>query len=402
MSTCSVASGKPGTGTARCGSGASGDRPGGISRTGPGPGRGALPRPTLAREGLWPGRGRGVVRPGRGGVVGVLFPVPGSGGPGLSRGKGVSGMIGYADEALESLIRQALGPDNDDLEITFEAPVKENVSPEPFQPVIDVYLYDLHERIEQRQAGSVPLYGEPPRWFPPGRARQVSSHDPVRYLQLSYMLTVWAQRIQDAHEVLGALFSHLARQPVLLVEIGPFTVAGNDVPWQQVPAGLTVGRPAADNRILTELWSSFENRLTPFLNITVTLPMPTTLPVPSAQPVEWVNLAHTEFPRPKKGRPRVKEHWSLPQPVLPLPYPDPPGTDGPFPGTSRSQPPDGAARPPGADSGRQAGTELPPEPEPGAGAAGPGRGRPTAPGAAVNGPPAPRADQEPRGEGEAW
>ncbi|PNE39866.1 hypothetical protein AOB60_01650 [Streptomyces noursei] len=39
-------------------------------------------------------------------------------------------------------------------------------------------------------------------------------------------------------------------------------------------AEMDVGRPPVQDRILTELWTTFNNTLVPFLNVTVTLPVP--------------------------------------------------------------------------------------------------------------------------------
>ncbi|UUN30801.1 DUF4255 domain-containing protein [Streptomyces sp. FIT100] len=206
-------------------------------------------------------------------------------------------MINHVDNALEALIK-LLNPDlfaaNGDMKILFSPPTKETVQIGARQQLIDVYLYDVQEAAARRESGSIVVRDNNARQKNPetGRmeSRPVSRHAPPRYLKLSYMLTVWTAEQKDSHQILGLLFAHLAKYLVLKLPSYPWpheTDAKMTV-YQTMYAELDVGRPPVQDRILTELWTTFNNTLVPFLNVTVTVPVPAFTPEQITHVVEKV------------------------------------------------------------------------------------------------------------------
>ncbi|MGW8954730.1 Pvc16 family protein [Streptomyces sp. NPDC055709] len=200
------------------------------------------------------------------------------------------------DTALEAVIKRLspglFAPDGH-MEILFNPPTKETVQIGGRQQLVDAYLYDVQEAAGRRQSGSVVVRDEARQQNPAtGRmgAKPVSRHAPPRYLKLSYMLTVWTAEPKDSHRILGLLFAHLAKVPVLELPSYPWphgTDAGR-MEYLTMYAELDVGRPPVQDRILTELWTTFNNTLVPFLNVTVTAPVPAFTPEQIAHVVEKV------------------------------------------------------------------------------------------------------------------
>ncbi|MEU2433656.1 Pvc16 family protein [Streptomyces sp. NPDC007861] len=205
-------------------------------------------------------------------------------------------MINHVDAALEAVIKQ-LNPDlfapKGSMEIIFKPPTKETVQIGDSRQLIDVYLYDVQEAAGRRQSGSVVVRSDAAQQNPAtGRMdkKPVSRHAPPRYLKLSYMLTVWTAEPKDSHRILGLLFAHLAKVPVLALPNFPWPhdTDPTQTVYPTMHAELDVGRPAVQDRILTELWTTFNNTLVPFLNVTVTAPVPAFTPEQIAHVVEKV------------------------------------------------------------------------------------------------------------------
>ncbi|MGH3804896.1 MAG: Pvc16 family protein, partial [Pseudonocardiaceae bacterium] len=155
--------------------------------------------------------------------------------------------------------------------VFFDAPTKDKFQLAGATPKVDIYLYAMYEDPTRRSTGQVIAREPSAGGTVPhvSKTAPVSRSTPPRYLKLSYMITVWMGNVADTHTVLGLIFSELAQHPVF--EIAPVLEGSGE----DRTIYLEVGEPPAQDRILTDLWSTFQNTLVPLLNVTVTVPMRT-------------------------------------------------------------------------------------------------------------------------------
>ncbi|MEU9564039.1 Pvc16 family protein [Streptomyces sp. NPDC048161] len=160
-------------------------------------------------------------------------------------------MFDYVDRALDRLICDRIPG----VHLAFAAPTPAWTGQAP-DGSVNVYLYDVCEDLERRQAGSVRVREQ--------TSRQVLETEPPRYARLSYLLSAWAASPQDAHGLLGQLFVALAH--VRSLDLGSNCSDGGAV--------LEVGRPWDGDRTHAELWNALDNTLPPSLRATVSVPLP--------------------------------------------------------------------------------------------------------------------------------
>ena len=110
-------------------------------------------------------------------------------------------MISDVDAALSALLREEVlrGQSAD---IAFDAPTTEWAARRN-GPVVDVFMYDIREDVERRDAAAQPVRDQ--------RGR-ITGHRPgPRYFRLSYLLTAWTSRPEDEHHLLGQMLENLVR-----------------------------------------------------------------------------------------------------------------------------------------------------------------------------------------------
>jgi hypothetical protein len=117
-------------------------------------------------------------------------------------------MIADLDETLRQLIKEELPIKNNEIEISFEQPKREN-SVRWTKPTINLYLYDLRENNVLRQH----------QWdrLPGGNGSDHLAHlkrTPMR-VDCFYMLTTWASDPGDEHRLLTRTLLALFRFPLL-------------------------------------------------------------------------------------------------------------------------------------------------------------------------------------------
>ncbi|MCB7135686.1 DUF4255 domain-containing protein [Cellulosimicrobium marinum] len=164
-------------------------------------------------------------------------------------------MITEVDDALRALVRAALG----EIDVAFDAPTKDWAARRN-APTVDVYLYDVREDVTRRSHGVIPRRG--PDGTVIGRA------DPPRHFRLSYLVTAWTQRPEDEHRLLDQVLAALIGLDMLPPEhvVGSLAEAGGPVP-------VTVGMPPAEDRSVTDVWSSLGGELKPSVEVAVTAPL---------------------------------------------------------------------------------------------------------------------------------
>jgi len=228
-------------------------------------------------------------------------------------------MITEVDDALRALVREALG----DVEVSFDAPTKDWAARRN-APTVDVYLYDVREDVKRRAHGSVERRG------PDGTV--VGRSDPPRHFRLSYLVTAWTQRPEDEHRLLDTVLRTLVSLDALPREhlVGSLAEVGTDVP-------MTAGMPPAEDRSVTDVWSSLGGELKPSVEVAVTAPLLRAARTDVGPPVrEELHLA-ARSTLPDGGADPVRRRHRAPEPRAA-------GQDAPEPGPRAS----GAGRPPRA------------------------------------------------------
>jgi len=164
-------------------------------------------------------------------------------------------MITEVDDALRALVREAVG----DVEVAFDAPTKDWAARRN-APTVDVYLYDVREDVKRRSHGLVDRRG--------ADGTVVGRADPPRHFRLSYLVTAWTQRPEDEHRLLDRVLAALIGLDALPPEhvVGSLAEAGGPVP-------VTVGMPPAEDRSVTDVWSSLGGELKPSVEVAVTAPL---------------------------------------------------------------------------------------------------------------------------------
>ena len=166
-------------------------------------------------------------------------------------------MIHEVDESLRSFI--ASDPANDGIEVSFDPPNRD-WSARRSGPTINVFLYDIREDLERRNAWRRSMMDE--------HGRVVGRRDSVRMFKLAYLMSAWTQRPEDEHRVLSILLSRF-----LQVDVLPEAHLRGSLATIEVPTLLKLAAPAGPDRSATDLWGALGGELKPSLDLTVTAPL---------------------------------------------------------------------------------------------------------------------------------
>jgi hypothetical protein len=148
-------------------------------------------------------------------------------------------VISEADAALAALLRRQL-LDSARVQVVFDPPTKEWAAKRN-GPAVNLFLYDIRED-----------------------TRVVARHTPPRIFRLFYLLSVWGQRAEDEHRLLGQLLDTLLVHDVVPAEL---------LPTAPSPIGLAVGLPPEDDRSFADVWSALGGELRPSIDVVLSLPI---------------------------------------------------------------------------------------------------------------------------------
>jgi hypothetical protein len=165
-------------------------------------------------------------------------------------------MIHDVDASLRVLIEQeALA--GTQVEVVFDAPTTAWAAKRT-GPTVDVFLYDLREDVQRREAQLRPERDQNGRIT--GRKRG------LRFFRMSYLLTAWTARAVDEHRLLGRLLEALIEHDQI-----PGRHLQGSLTDQAVP--FTVAQPAAPDRSLSDLWNALGGEMKPSLDLVLTVPL---------------------------------------------------------------------------------------------------------------------------------
>jgi len=118
-------------------------------------------------------------------------------------------MIPDLDETLKQLLIQRVPLDPAEVDIAFDLPDREWAAGLS-KPALNLYLYDIRENREFRENDWVVERN--------GNNTGTKRRRPLR-VDLSYMITVWTQAVEDQHRLLWHTLATLLRHPVLPTEM---------------------------------------------------------------------------------------------------------------------------------------------------------------------------------------
>jgi hypothetical protein len=166
-------------------------------------------------------------------------------------------VIHEVDEALRSLIASDALVNKTD--VLFEAPTKEWAARRN-APTVNLFLYDVRENLTRRQTGRIEEHDE--------HGVVVGWRQPPRWFDLSYLATAWTKHPQDEHRLLSALLGCFVRHET----IPPQRLVGS-LASLPLTVSLQAARPLADNRSVTDVWSSLGGELKASIDLQVAAPL---------------------------------------------------------------------------------------------------------------------------------
>jgi hypothetical protein len=196
-------------------------------------------------------------------------------------------MFQDVDETLRAVLQADVPIKRNEVDISFDRPTRE-WSNRLTRPTLNVFLYDIKERIDLRN--DVPTITRDVD----GRAvRQM----PPRRVELSYLLSAWTTETDDEHRILARVLASMYRQTNISPENFKGDLKGVNLPVvTHIPAPADASRPS-------EVWSGVSNDLHASLTWVWTVPLdvfrPSTGPLvrtaeigvrPIAEPADLVFL----------------------------------------------------------------------------------------------------------------
>jgi hypothetical protein len=126
------------------------------------------------------------------------------------------------DETLKGLLREELGRHGfDTVQVAFDAPTRE-WSSHLSKPVVNVFLYDLHEAADLRASS----------WAATRAAGRTVEGRPPMVMECSYAVTAWTKAVEDEHRLLSHVLAILFAYPELPAERLRGQLANGSAPWR--------------------------------------------------------------------------------------------------------------------------------------------------------------------------
>jgi len=155
-------------------------------------------------------------------------------------------MLQDLDKTLEKLFIQQGKLNSSDIEISFEQPTRE-WSGRLNRPTLNCFCFDMRENLKLRnmEMTTTPINGNR------GRTSM-----PPRRMDLSYLVTAWARKIEDEHQLLWRALGAIKGIP----NLQPEDCEGS-MRYQNLPIPLLVADPSGMGINLVDLWSVMDNQM---------------------------------------------------------------------------------------------------------------------------------------------
>lgn len=170
-------------------------------------------------------------------------------------------MIHELDATLEKLIYENGRIARRDVDIGFDIPTSE-WSAKLSKPTINVWAFDLRENLRLRNADPMANYNR--------SAHNARMSLPPRRYDICYLVTAWARKVEDEHQLLWRTLGTLMQTPI----IKPADCEGT-LKDQQYDIPLTVANTPEHGVNFTDLWSVLNNQMRLGFTLIVTLALDT-------------------------------------------------------------------------------------------------------------------------------
>lgn len=223
-------------------------------------------------------------------------------------------MLHDFDKTLEKLLISEGKLDSNEIDVSFEQPTSD-WSSRLSRPTLNCWCFDLRENIKLRQPDRG--YGGQPN----GNAIRIVS--PPRRVDVSYLVTAWARKVEDEHLLLWRALATLKR----VTSIEPSQCEGS-LRYSEFSIPVTVADMSANPVNLVDLWSVMDNqmRLGFIMTATLDLDLQLSLDVPlvleatikvgdaTHLPTEEITHLSSEIKiRPKEGQTPEDKYKGLPR-----------------------------------------------------------------------------------------
>jgi hypothetical protein len=155
-------------------------------------------------------------------------------------------MLVDCDKTLEKLVKE-VGNLGGDIDVSFEMPNRE-WSSRLSRPTLNCFCFDLRENVRLRHVDR-----EVTRSATHGRITL-----PPRRIDLTYLVTAWARKVEDEHRLLWRAFTVFKRTPMLARARAEGALRYSNVDIPLVTADFS---PPFERHNLVELWSVLDNQM---------------------------------------------------------------------------------------------------------------------------------------------
>ena len=166
-------------------------------------------------------------------------------------------MITELDETIKRLLINRGSLDTREVDIVFDVPDRE-WSASLSKPTVNLYLYDIRENTSLRNTD----------WTVQTTANSATRRKKANRIDLSYLVTVWANNVEDQHRLLWTVLATLFRYPILPQEFLSGSLAGQDYLIRASTA-----QPDGLFNNPSDFWAALDNEIKPSINYVVTVPL---------------------------------------------------------------------------------------------------------------------------------
>jgi hypothetical protein len=166
-------------------------------------------------------------------------------------------MITDLDETLKQLLIKKAGLEPSEVEVSIDIPDRE-WSTSISKPTVNLYLYDIRENSSLRNN----------EWYTERNGNQATRKKKPSRIDLSYLVTVWTNNMEDQHRLLWRVMATLFRYPVI-----PQDLLTGELATQNYPVITSTAQSDGLFSNPADFWSALNNEIKPSINLIVTLPM---------------------------------------------------------------------------------------------------------------------------------
>ncbi len=156
-------------------------------------------------------------------------------------------MLRDLDQTIENLLYDEGNIPRGDIDIAFDSPTGE-WSASLNRPTLNLWCFDMRENVQRRVAGMEKRID---------RGQNQGRHQmPPRRIDLSYLVTAWARKVEDEHMLIWRALQTLKRFPLFRPED-----CQGDLRYQKQNMPVLVAEPHDMGINMTDLWSVMENQM---------------------------------------------------------------------------------------------------------------------------------------------